>query len=285
MFWVFEFCKIRLSDSLKIISASRRTDLPGFYPERLRQLLEDKCPPDRIHTLVLWTKCPNLLVRHAALIEKLRQYEQLFLHITVTGMGGTCLEPGITDTHTALSALEECAAITGSPHRIAFRFDPVVHIRLPSGKEFTNLYKFEEMLPFILDSGIKRIIVSWMSEYHKVIQRLKCCQLDVIHLTELQIQKEYQYFEAICNAHALQLQACCIAPLNKSACIDGPLFQVLHPHQKTVSLEKAGGQRENCGCTKSRDIGWYWVCPGGCLYCYAQPKIYKHLNANTLIPV
>ncbi len=249
------------------------------------QLLEDKCPPELVHTLVLWTKRPDLLVCHAALIEKLRQYEQLYLHITVTGMGATCLEPGIAEPYTALNALEKCVVLTGSPCRIAFRFDPVVHLQLPSGKEFTNLYKFEEMLPFLLGSGIKRIIVSWMSEYHKVMQRLKRWQLYPTHFTELEIQKDYRYLESICNTHSLQLQACCIKPLDASACIDGSLLQVLHPHQKTVSLEKAGGQRKYCGCTKSWDIGWYWGCPGGCLYCYAQPKIYKYLNINTLIPV
>lgn len=274
-----------MPETLKIISASRRTDLPGFYPDKLLEILKNKCNPDQVHTLVLWTKRPDLFIKHTELLDYLNSYSQVYMHITITGMGNTCLEPGIPNYKITLGALEKCIQYIGSPDRIAFRFDPIVHLRLPSGEEFTNLYLFEKIAENIKQLGIRRIIVSWLTYYQKVIHRLKLLNLDPIDMSQYQIIDEYNYLSSICQNYGLSLQACCMEALDKSSCIDSTLLADLHPDRKKVSDEKAKGQRSHCGCSKSWDIGWYWSCPGGCLYCYAQPKLYKQLNINSLTKI
>ena len=87
----------------KIISASRRTELVGHYPDHLLRRLRD-LGPDTIHTLVIWTKDPTNLLHHRPLREALSSVGQLFVHWTITGLGGTFLEPNVPPPDDQLAA-------------------------------------------------------------------------------------------------------------------------------------------------------------------------------------
>ena len=91
----------------KVISASRRVDMVACYPQRFVEILNEKCPPERVHTLVIWTKNPYNLIHKQFLREKLCEYDQLFLHYSITGLGGSILEPQIPGTEIALEFLPE----------------------------------------------------------------------------------------------------------------------------------------------------------------------------------
>ncbi|RKY61047.1 MAG: hypothetical protein DRP95_03410, partial [Candidatus Latescibacterota bacterium] len=56
-----------------VLSASRRTDLVAFYPEVLLGALR-RYTPERVHTVVLWTKDPRNLFRNRKLREALSTY-------------------------------------------------------------------------------------------------------------------------------------------------------------------------------------------------------------------
>ena len=81
------------------------------------------------------------------------------------------------------------------------------------------------------------------------------------------------------KAHGLVLHACCqpllagIPGIRPSACIDGGILEALHPRREPVSRRKDRGQRGDCLCTESKDIGSYaQACPHSCVYCYANPS-------------
>lgn len=74
----------------------------------------------------------------------------------------------------------------------------------------------------------------------------------------------------------IQLYSCCNDNLLdedivKGSCISGQLLNELSG-KKSVS-EAKNPSREDCGCTKSVDIGNYdqQPCYFGCIYCYANP--------------
>jgi len=259
------------TNNLKVISASRRIDMVGCYPDEFVQTLEKKCPPENVHTLVIWTKNATNLFKHPALSFKIKQYSQLHIHYTVTGMGESFIEPAVPSTEQAMNMLPQIIELAGSPLRVRFRFDPIVHFCLPDGKSYCNFPIFKTLAPQIAELGIKDVSISWMSEYKKVINRLVQAKIKVAKISRGQLQEEAETILRIANQYNLNVHGCCVPGLPQSKCIDGELYNGLHPKGLTCSTKKAKGQRKTCGCTESWDIGWYFKCLHGCMYCYANP--------------
>lgn len=255
----------------KVISASRRIDMVGCYPDQLVEILEKKCPPAKVHTLVIWTKNARNLFEHPQLSQKVKQYSQLHIHYSVTEMGGSIFEPVVPPTTEAMAMLPKLIKLTGTPLLIRFRFDPIVHFVLPDGSKYCNLPLFENLAAQIAQLDIRNVSISWMSEYRKVINRLARANIKVEKISHQQWQDEVKLISQIAQQYELKIHACCVPGLPQSKCIDGELYNRLHPKGLVCSIKKAKGQRKICGCTESWDIGWYHKCLHGCLYCYANP--------------
>ncbi len=258
---------------MKVISASRRVDLVGGYPDLFAALLDEKAPPDSVHTLVIWTKSPWNLLHHPVLSRKVKNYESLFLHLTATGMGGSLLERNIPVPDEVMGLLPELVRLVGGPERIRFRFDPIVHLRMPDGSLYSNLGMFDQIVRRAAGFGVKDVTISWMSEYRKVLAHLKAKGIVPETPSEEVKRKELAVLLDTAKKYGLRLHGCCEPIMERSRCIDGSFLSALHPRGIPCSTRKAKGQRELCGCTESYDIGAYRLCPHGCLYCYANPKI------------
>ena len=259
------------TENKKIISASRRIDMIGNSPQQLLEILTEKCPPEKVHTLVLWTKNVETLFSFKPLLEKVKQYDQLFFHYTITGMGGTILEPGVNPANKAMSWLGKIVDLVKDPRRVRFRFDPIVHLKMADGSSYTNLNWFEKFAPEIKQVGITGISISWMSVYRKVTTRLKRAGIGIQDVSQNLCQQDYKKIMEIASEYNFTIHGCSVPGMPRSKCIDGVLLSELHPTGEECSLRKAKGQRTECGCTESWDIGWYFKCKHGCRYCYANP--------------
>jgi len=255
----------------RVISASRRVDMIA-YPDLLYKNLCEKTPPERVHTLVIWTKKPENILNLDYLNNKLKEYTQLFIHLSITGMGNSILEPNIPAEEVIIKQIPELIKIVKNPERIAVRFDPIVHLKIKE-KEYSNIQKAEKIILKCSKLGITRFITSWMYEYDKVINNLKKFDVEVLPVNNEVKLREMDYLKKITKSYNADIQVCCTKPFEISRCIDGYLFNSLHPEGEICSTRKAKGQRKHCGCTESWDIGWYYPCPNGCIYCYANPKI------------
>jgi len=240
------------------------------FPDDLVRLLNEKCPPEQTHTLVLWTKDPTNLFRHARLRETCREYP-LYVHLTITGMGGTRLEPNVPPWREMTELLGPLVEYVGEPACVRIRFDPIVHLRFPDGSVFCNIESFEAIAAEAQGHGIGDFSISWMDAYRKVVSRLRKHEIADVPVSPEQWKGELERIEGRAAEYSIRLHGCCVPGMPVSRCIDGELLTRLHPEKLPCSTKKAKGQRAACGCTESFDIGWYNPCPHGCLYCYANP--------------
>jgi DNA repair photolyase len=279
----------------KVISASRRTDLVSYFPEWLSSVIaEEKAVvyapsrhirivdlgPETVHTFVLWSKdFSHLIENRFNLRDVLSKYDQLYFHMTITGLGGTFIEEGVPGPSKTLSQLESLIHIAGLPRRVSVRFDPIVFWE-EDGRIKSNIQFFEELAPRVAALEIKDIRFSYAQWYRKAIRRAAKRRFFYIDPSQEEKIEKAQNLTQIAQRWGLNLYACSqnfladIPGIQASACIDGNLLQNLHPLREAVSLEKDKSQRRECHCTESVDAGSYaQSCPHSCLYCYANPKI------------
>ncbi len=277
-----------------IISASRRTDLVAFFPEWLASAIGDgralvygpsgrtrsvDLSPEAVHTLVLWSKnFANLTANRHGLRDLLGRYAQLYLHVTITGLGGTPLEREVPPAGEVLRQLELLVGIAGHPQRVSLRFDPVLAWR-EAGRELTNIHLFPDFAKVAASLGIRDVRFSYAQWYGKSRRRAARLRFDFIDPLDEEKIRGAAYLAGIAREHALRLYSCSqefltrVPGVEPSACIDGRLLQAFHPDGERVSIVKDRSQRSECRCTESVDIGSYTqACPHGCVYCYANPR-------------
>ena len=255
----------------KIVSASRRTELVAHYPDYLVHRLA-QVGPERVHTLVVWTKDPTNLLAHRALHDMLARVGQVFIHWTVTGLGGTFVEPNVPAPKAQFALLDEIASLVGDPRRIHWRYDPLVSARRGDERvSNVDLALFRSLAEGFARAGVPTVHTSFATMYRKVVRRLAGAGIEC---EEYEAEARRQSISALveeAGGLGMQLLTCCEAGYPLQRCVDGELLTALHPTNERCRTERARGQRKLCGCMVSLDIGRYLPCPNRCLYCYAHP--------------
>lgn len=273
-----------------VLSASRMTDLPAWYPRAIIDEVETRrSKGQNIHTLVLWTKHPQSLLQEPLVnyLDKLKKENvQLYVQLTITGMGGLVTgtdaqgqawkpEPQAPATEISLRLLPDVIDLTGSPHRIRLRIDPLLKIEDAWGKFYSNEPVFEPIVKEAARHGIRNFTFSLVRPgiYRKVDRRFEKEGIHLLDFTEEDQQTLRLKFTHLQSELGVSIEACCVEGWPTSACIDGQLLMRLHPEGGNVSLKKPHS-RSLCGCTQSTDIGGWppKPCPTGCIYCYARPQ-------------
>ncbi len=257
----------------KVISASRRVDLVTFYPDFMVERLKE-IGTENIHTLVIWTKDPQNMLTHPKLREVLKKLSQIYVLLTVTGLGGTALEPGAPTTERVFHGLPAMIDFIGSPLRMAIRYDPLMDVIYHKETHISNIEinLFERMLSRAHLLGIKRVIVSYVTLYPKVKKRLKQNGFSIVdHRIEEMVDFIKKQMMPLTEKLGMELSTCVLPDLTTKGCIDGETLSKLHPLKEPCSKAKDRSQRDACHCTTSTDIGQWFACYHNCLYCYGNP--------------
>jgi hypothetical protein len=274
-----------------VISASRMTDMPAFYPQHIISEVEArKLRGLTIHTIALWTKHIDSVFKeplHSYLAEQQKNETQLYINLTITGMGKDSFvmgshshkvfpEPCVPPMSHSLSLIDQLIDFMGSPERIRLRVDPLVRLRDAEGNIFSNYDKLFEITDILHPKGINHYSFSFLEKdiYKKIDTRFARYGIEILPPDASERQDWIAKVNRHSSAKKVIISACSVPGLPQSACIDGNLLQRLHPRQLPLDLSQPRS-RELCGCTKSVDIGGWppKTCFSGCIYCYARPKL------------
>lgn len=256
----------------KVVSASRRVDLVSFYPDYMVKRLEE-IGRENIHSLVIWTKNPKNMLARPKLREALKKLSHIYVLLTITGLGGTALEPQAPTVNQIFQQLPEIIDFLGSPQRLAVRYDPLIDVFYQDKIRISNIDMdlFEKILTRAHPLGIKRAIVSYVTLYPKVEKRLLQNGFKIVdHRIEEIADFIKNQMMPLTEKLGMELSTCVLPDLTTKGCIYGKTLTNLHPSRETCSLAKDRSQRDTCHCTKSIDIGQWFACYHNCLYCYGN---------------
>jgi hypothetical protein len=270
----------------RIISVSRRTDVPAFHGRwfmgRVREGFAGvvhpfggkryvvSLRPEDVTCLVFWSKDFTPFVEHLEMLDRLGY--RFYFNYTVTAVPP--LFESDVDKAAALRTLKDLSR-RYSPAHINWRFDPIVLSSICDGefylREFAKLARELERL-------VERCYFSFVMPYRKVDRNFRLLEqaegLKIVYACESERIDLAHRLAAIAQSHGIRMYSCCGEYLlgdgiiQKAHCIDGSLIERLFYPQGLAWNEKP--TREGCGCTESIDIGTYDTCPHGCVYCYAN---------------
>jgi len=286
----------------RIISLSRRTDVPAFYGDwfmgRLKQGLAGVVSPfggkkyvvslkqEDVVCFVFWSK------NFAPFLENLKTIDDLgykfYFNYTVTALPSVF--EGNVDKESAIAALKLLSR-TYSQRRINWRFDPIIISTICDCDFYIRAF---EKLAGQFEGFVERCYFSFVTQYNKVRRNLAelaaATGVEIIDCSEdfkIDLANE---LAGIAQRHGIQMFSCCgdylvNDQIKKAHCIDGGIIESLFFPDGFECEEKP--TRPQCGCTESIDIGTYDTCPHGCVYCYANAnkqtarQAYKNHDADS----
>lgn len=263
-----------------ILSVSRRTDIahhfaPWFF-ERVRegfvcvrnpinpgQIRRIELEPAQVEAMVFWTKNPLPMMPG---LSQLKEYAYYF-QFTLTGYGRE-IEPGLPDKQAVLIPAFIALAKRIGPERMVWRYDPIFFTQV-----YTPAYHLRafEQIARALCGSTDLCVISFLDLYAK--NRRKMAELGAYTGGTGQLLPFAGELSQIAAKYGMRIETCAeaidlsSAGIGHGSCIDPRRIARLTGREWIG--EKDSGQREGCGCAKSVDIGAYFTCQSGCVYCYA----------------
>ncbi len=276
----------------RVISVSRRTDLPAHYvPWLLRRLDEGHCRffhamghrwltadlrPEAVAALVFWSKNLGPLLPHLPAIAERYAFT---CHLTITGLPPS-LEPGAPPWEETVGQAHEIAR-RFSPDHLTWRFDPIA-LATPDDWPAT-LARFGTLAD-ALRGATTRCVTSFVSVYGKVRRRLAARSIGLWEPAAEQQAAMARTLQAEARARGIELSACCVpglaeAGIPQAHCIDPEVLRRVGARLEEPL--RPSPSRPGCGCYASVDIGMYDTCPSGCVFCYANTNEQRAAEALT----
>lgn len=292
-----------------IISASRSTDIPAFYAEwfieRLKKGYVKWVNPynqqaqfvsfAKTRVIVFWSKNPKNLIKYLPEIDarKINYYFQF----TLNDYEKEKLEPNLPTLESRINTFIELSEKLGK-ERVIWRFDPMM---LSDNLSIENLISKIEKIGDKIHNFTEKLVISFVDidEYRKVRENLNKSGFSDYREFSNNEKKEFaNQLSKLNEKWNLNIFTCAeeidLSEYNieKGCCIDYFLIAKIFSHndkelrdflnptyqmqlsffdpKNRAKILKDSGQRKECGCIYSKDIGQYNTCMHLCTYCYAN---------------
>lgn len=270
---------------MRIISASRRTDIPAYHAEwfveRVRegfvrwknpfggQEIETSLAVEDVAAIVFWSKDYGPMLPHLSGLYE-RGYRFAF-NFTITGLP-SAFEPNVPPAEVTIPIARRLADLFG-PETVLWRYDPILISSITPPDYHRGRFA---QLAEALSGSTMRCYFSFPTFYGKVIRATaKLANETGIRCVDPPIDEKIELaneLAEIAASHGIEMLTCCgdyllSDRIAKAHCIDAELLSRLY-HDRAFALRHKGTRKE-CGCFESTDIGAYGTCGHGCVYCYA----------------
>ncbi len=279
-----------------ILSASRRTDIPAFHAEWLVQRLRaghvkwvnpfngrtQWVSFSKVRAVVFWTKNPRPLFPHLAELD--RRGIGYYFQFTLNDYEAEGLEPAVPALSERIETFRALSDMIGK-QKVVWRYDPLL---LAEGLSIEGLVERVVRVGEQVRSYTERLVIAFadIERYAKVRSRLRRFGGSWRELSLDEMRRFAEKLAARTRSWGLAASTCAEAVeladlgIGHNKCVDDALLAELFPHddelRRFLGPEeqrhrlKDKGQRKECRCIVSKDIGAYDTCPHLCRYCYAN---------------
>jgi DNA repair photolyase len=270
---------------MTIISCSYKTDVPAHYGQwflnRLAagkakytnpyngQICEVSLRPGDMTGIVFWTRDPLPLLRLGG-FDKVRELKIPF-YIQLSHLNySRKIEPGTPNLEKTMKTVSEIADRYG-PKVIIWRYDPIVYTD-ESGESWHK--ENFEMLAERFRTFTDEVTISFVNLYAKSKRKMNEAGLlfEELQPDEIRQREMTAWMAEVADRKGMALSVCsqnhAVAGLAQPAsCVDTDRLSEIVGQRVYAPLK---GNRPDCLCARSKDIGAYDSCfSHGCVYCYA----------------
>jgi hypothetical protein len=199
-------------------------------------------------------------------------------NVTITGLGGTPVEPQVPATDKALAAISSELAGLVSPAAIQWRYDPIFWSQRYDAEHHVRTFK---SLAERLAGKVDRVATSFPELYGRRVEPdLRAYEREtgdsLLHPDLNEKVDLLNQLKEIARGFALELTVCCNPEVRiatgcpQSACNSFDWACRVYPQLADHRKLKSKPTRPDCACSAEADIGVYHTCIYGCRYSYGS---------------
>ena len=266
-----------------IIQTGNRTDIPAFYSEwfanRLREgyvlvrnpfnplsVTRYDLDPSVVDMIGFCSKNPAPMLKYMDLLSSWHQY----WFVTITPYGKD-IEPNVPDRESVMDTFRRLSEIVGV-RSMGWRYDPIL-----INEEWTvdrHAEVFADMCGK-LDGTTHTCVISFIDLYEKVKRSYPEARRVPLQ-TQLQLTER---FVKIAAQHHMVIKPCAESPVLETVGADCSGCMTVQTFESAIGqnliVPPNPGNRKECACYLTGDIGAFNTCGHLCRYCYANADAYR----------